>query len=411
MKIWYISKYAVSPKYNNAYRQYYLSKYFAREGHKTSLISSRSAALYAPCAIRGLFKREVDGNLEHIILNGPTIRYGFSVRRVISWIVFEFNLLLYCLGVRKNDRPDVMIVSSLSILTFVTGVFLRFLFRCKLIVEIRDVYPRTLVEVGGFSTYNPLVIVLGWIEKLGYRYADGIVSSLPNFRSHLLSVMPSAERKPYRYIPMGIDDDLLSDSSETGSFAGVDGRPGTFVVGYAGTVGIANSVETIVDAARVLSKRKLPILFYILGDGTQLETMKIRAADLDNIVFLGKIPKQRVPGFLEKCDLLVNPWRRLAIYELGVSPNKWIDYMRAAKPIIVAYSGYRCIVDEAGCGAFVDAEDPQALADEIARWASLPAETVKESGARGRAYLESHLRYSSLAQSYLALMEELECTR
>src|SRR5690606_4592622 len=139
---------------------------------------------------------------------------------------------------------------------------------------------------------------------------------------------------------------------------------GHFIVGYAGTIGTANSVETIIDAAHLVAQRNSRVQFLILGDGPELPTMMSRAAGVTNVTFLGKVEKGRVHGFLKRCDILINTWKDLSIYDLGVSPNKWIDFMFAGKHVLAAYSGFKCILSEAGCGYFVEAENAEGFANE-----------------------------------------------
>jgi len=130
--IWYISKYAGKPNKPGPIRQYLFSKQFAEKGYPVILISSNSNGFDYE-KFKGLFKEEkINENFTHVIINGPEITLGFSLKRIWSWIVFEWNLLRYFFN-RRPQKNDVVIVSSLSILTFLTGILLKKLFKVKLI--------------------------------------------------------------------------------------------------------------------------------------------------------------------------------------------------------------------------------------------------------------------------------------
>lgn len=115
------------------------------------------------------------------------IQKSASYKRILSWFAFEWHL--YFLDRRRLERPDVVIISSLSLLTILYGVFLKRLYGCKLVFEVRDIYPLTLTEELGISACNPLVLLLKFVEKLGYRRADLIVGTMPNLRSHVQKVL------------------------------------------------------------------------------------------------------------------------------------------------------------------------------------------------------------------------------
>ncbi len=134
-----------------------------------------------------------------------TLKYSASrsIRRILSWVHFEWRLLR--LPANLLPRPDAIIVSSLSLLTVLSGLRLRRRYRSRLIFEVRDIWPLTLTEAGGFSPRSPLVLGLGAIEKLGYRRADAIVGTMPNLRQHVEEVTGSS--KPTYCVPMGVDED------------------------------------------------------------------------------------------------------------------------------------------------------------------------------------------------------------
>lgn len=395
--IWYISKYAISPKYGIATRQFLYSKYFKKNGNKVSLISSRSSSIKKPPLFKGLYQKdEIDG-VNCYMLNGISIRLGFNLKRVFSWMQFELKLRSWAKKI--EEKPDIIIVSSLSLLTILNGIFFKKKFKTKLVFEVRDIWPLTLLDVGNFSKKNSFYWFLRMIEKRGYRKADLIVGTMPNLKEHVEKSISSKFK--FAYIPMGFDSDNLNSEKKEWDFP-----ESKFIVGYAGSIGNANQVEDILKAADLL-KDNYKILFAILGDGPLKEELKKKYSYLKNILWLPKVEKKYVNSFLQKCDILVNTWKNEPIYKYGVSPNKWIDYMYAAKPILVSYSGYRNIINEAQCGEFIEAENPKALAEAIKTYSLKDKSELEEMGQKGRDYLLNNLNYDKLSKEYISYILEI----
>ena len=179
-------------------------------------------------------------------------------------------------------------------------------------------------------------------------------------------------------------------------------REGRFIVGYAGGIGLANAIDDLVSAAARLHGRPSP--FLIWGDGPERVAVERQAAaaGLDNLHFLGRIPKGVVRSALEACDALYLGWKRRSIYRFGLSPNKLFDYMAAARPVLHATSAPADPVAACGCGISVEAEDAEALAAAIEQLAAMPAGARLELGARGRREVEEHYDYPVLAERFLA---------
>ena len=174
-----------------------------------------------------------------------------------------------------------------------------------------------------------------------------------------------------------------------------------FLVGFAGSITVSNALETLLDAALLLSTAG--VSFLIAGDGPRTNTLRERAAELglDNFHMLGRLPKSAVQKFLAQTDALAIILRNSPLYRFGTSLNKLFDYMLAAKPILQASNASNDLVREAGCGYTVAAEDPAAFADAVLRLRALPADERRRLGENGRRYVIKHHDYRVLARRFL----------
>ncbi len=405
MRIVYISKYVILPKFGSPSRQYFLSKYLSEiPGNEVLLVGSRSTVSKIG-KLRGLFLSEKIGHLEQVILNGPRIDLGFNIKRILSWIIFEINIFRFRERIR-SFKPDIIIVSSLSILTFLSGVFLKKWLKVPLVIEIRDIYPLTLQQVGNFSSKNPVIIFLKWVERFGYRNADLISSTLPNAKEHVFSVL----KKPFEFywLPMGIDPAFFSFRQNIVDPDLLSRKTGEFIVAYAGSLGKANALDTIFDAAEVLQDTHPEIRFVFIGNGPLKSFYQRKYKNLRRVDFVSAVPKEYLPNVLKQADILINTWLDQPIYKYGISPNKWIDYMYAAKPILVAFNGYKCILDEAQCGKFIPAENKKELVNAIIQFSNTDPKELQQMGLNGKNYLLQNFTYEILARDFNEMLISLK---
>lgn len=396
--IWYISKY-ITPPYaaKVGARGFLLLREFARKGNCATLITSDSNHLAEPPSFEGrIYREKVDG-VGVIWLKTKKYRGARSVGRMWSWLDFEWQL--FRLPLKNMDKPDVVIVSSLSLLTILNGLRLKRYYGCKLIFEVRDIWPAVLVVTGKISQYNPFVKFLEWVERLGYNKSDLIVGTMPNLSAHVRQV--TGKNLKVVCVPQGIDESLLEPPVplEDGYLRQYFPK-GKFIICHAGSIGADNALETFLACARKMQDRA-DIQFLIVGDGYLKQYYVDQTRDLRNLVFAPRVHKRAVQSVLNQVDVVYFAVHKSPLWEFGQSLNKIIDYMLSGKPIIASYSGFPSMVNEADCGVYVPAADVDALQKEIKRLAAMPIEARREMGARGRDWVLKHRQYGVLADDYL----------
>lgn len=401
--IWIISKYASPREYGFETRLMALAREFVKAGRRVIILSSDSNHLARFPVFPSPYTRETIDGCEITWIRTLRYRKTASIRRVLSWFDFEWRLL----RLPKSDlpRPDVIVVSSLSLLTILNGVWLRRRYRARLIFEIRDIWPLTMMAEGGFSRWHPLPLLLGWVERFGYRRADLVVGTMPNLGEHVTEVAGPGIR--CECIPFGFESGLYENDAPV-SDSPLRGKvpPGKFVVGYAGSIGMTNALDTVMACVRRLA-RDDRFFFVFMGDGDSRERYLAETRDLTNILFVPKVPRNQVHLLLRGCDLLYFAVHDSLVWRYGMSLNKLIDYMMAAKPIVGSYSGFPSMLNESGCGEFVPAGDVSALEAALLRFCDMPVERRTSMGEAGRRWLVEHRPWPALARQFLALCDRL----
>ena len=387
--IWIINQYAGSPYHGMTFRTYYLAKNFIKKHEVNVFSASFSHVMSSPPDVNKNTTESIDGIIYHWI---KVFKYtqSKSVSRVISMFLFLFKL--FFLPTSKINKPDVIIVSSISPLPIWRAYLWSRKYKAKLIFEVRDIWPLSLIELGGFKRSHPFVWLLQKTENFAYKNADYVVSVLPYAFDHMKNHFLDIDR--FRYIPNGIEIKNKVGNSIINK---------TFKVGYAGTIGIANALYYFIEVSKILKDENIE--FHILGSGPEKNRLMelVSSIALNKVIFHDPVSKDQVPVFLQKMDALYIGWHNSNLYRFGISPNKIFDYLLAAKPIINSSGAKNKIIKDAKAGFSVEPENPQAIAEAIMKLSNLTLEERKELGRNGREYVEKHHSYEKLAQQYESL--------
>ena len=311
--VWYISKYfdpktTVSP----GGRGWFLVEGLAGLGVDPVVITSDSNQLIEPPALDRKVTQETRDGVTLLWLKTMKYRSAKSIRRIFSWLHFEWNILTFdksCL-----PKPEVIVVSSLSLLSVLSGLLLKRKYNCRLVFEVRDIWPLTLVEEGGFGKRNPFVLALSFVERLGYTRSDAIIGTMPNLSEHVRDV--SGADTPVTFVPMGISESHVAEQSDLDPGYVREFLSSTRMkVVHAGTIGITNALDVFFEAAVELQEC-VDIEFIVVGDGPLKHFYAEKYAKCENIVFAPKVDRNQVQAVLAECDVVF----------FSVFPSKMWDY-------------------------------------------------------------------------------------
>ncbi|MGU9805357.1 UNVERIFIED_CONTAM: glycosyltransferase family 4 protein [Pseudomonas sp. CM11] len=407
MKIWYIHPYAGGPGVGRYWRPYYFSKYWNRAGCQSLVISAAYHHLLEPDEYRHA-PLERDG-AKYVYV--PTTRYrknGF--KRTLSMLVFSCLLFPFCfLQAYRTGKPDVIIYSSPHPFGVPSAWLAAKIFRAKFVFEVRDIWPLSLVELGGLRPDSLLVRITGWIEKFAYKQADKVISLLPCADKHMME--RGLDPQKFLWVPNGVDiEEVNLKTPEDGQLLRDVRRykeEGYFILVYAGAHGEPNALEGLVRAAKILEAKKLKIKILLIGKGERKEELKnfVVLNALNSVEFFEQQPKEVVLSALSIAAAGYISLKGQPIFRFGISPNKLWDYMLSGLPIIFACKAGNDPVEDYSCGFSADPED----AEDIARTISKLYETSEAErvlmGRRGHEAVMSFYAYEKLSLTVTKALE------
>jgi glycosyltransferase involved in cell wall biosynthesis len=401
VNILYLNHYAGTPALGMEYRPYYLAREWVRAGHRVQMVAAGFSHVRARQPAPG---REVIDGITFDWLPAPAYR-GNGLGRVRNIAVFLGRVMARARGWMHAQRPDVVIASSTYPMDIWVARHLARRAGALLVFEVHDLWPLSPIELSGMSPHHPFALLCGWAEKTAYRDADVVVSMLPKVHDHMAS--RGLDLRKLVIVPNGISpDDWAAGPSavrpDVAAAIATARAAGHAVVGHAGSMGLPNALDTLLDAAGRL--RQEPVTWLLVGDGHERERLVQRIAreQLAHVHWLPPIPKAQVPAFLRALDVAYIGWQRVPIYRFGIAPNKLMDYMMAGCPVLHSVEAGNDPVAEAGAGITVPPEDAAAVADGLRRLLALPAEERRAMGERGRAFVQAEHTYPVLAERFLA---------
>lgn len=402
--IWYCHHYAGSPSRGMSYRPYYLTQAFRQAGHRAFVISASYHHLLQHPILQKepLCYTDIDG-VPFILLKTHDF-FKNSVGRLLNMLSYVWRFFWN----RKNieditGKPDVIIVSSGHPFHYRLLEKLARRYQATLIVEVRDLWPLSLIDLLKWPAWHPMVLWLAWIERRAYRQADYVVSLLEGAFPYMAA--RGLEKSRFRVIPNGTSVELFRSHRERDVDIQAVQEKNRFLIGYAGAIGEPNALHYLIDAMALLAEQQADLHCVILGDGPLKPALEKEVArlQLTTVTFLPPIPKYDIPTFLGGMDALYLGWNAVDIYQYGVSPNKLFDYMMSGKPIIESGGARFGILDEVGCGLRCEAASAEAIAATLLRMQSLSAAERTNMGLRGIQAVEKYYDYKVLAQQYSAL--------
>lgn len=334
----------------------------------------------------------------------PNLHRSF-VWRVLAYLSFTWMSFLTAWRIGK---VDVVMGTSPSLFQPLSAWMISLLRRKPFLLEIRDLWPEFAIDLGVLR--NPILIWLARrLEMFLYARATHLLVNSPAYRDYLIA--KGISPKKISFIANGVEPAAF-DPAEVGErFRKQHQLDGRFVVVYAGALGLANDISTVVDAATLL--KDLPnVRIVLIGDGKERQNLEaqVNSLHLTNVIFAGALPKKDIPEALAAADVGLAVLQNIPMFTTTY-PNKVFDYMAAGRATLLAIDGViRIAVEKANAGLFVPPGNPQALAEAI-RWCHNHPDELREMGRNGRRCVEQDFNRELQAQQFVELIQRISRTR
>ena len=414
MNIWYLNHYATPPDYGVPGRPYHLAKSLEKCGHKVTVVCAENHHLRsksAPAKDLNACQNYVGVDYIHV----QTRSYeGNGLGRLLNMCDFARSVarLEHKVTTGLIPCPKILIPSCVHPLVFPAARKLAKKFGAKVIFEVRDIWPLSLIELSRLHKWHPFVLWLNRVERQAYQQADAVVSLLPKALDHMRPLGLDPAR--FHYIPNGVS---LAEWSAPSAplprehyevFQDLKKRNKLIVI-YAGSHGEPNALDQIFDLARLNRDIDVPYHFVLIGDGVEKEKLIERAEHekIKFVTFLPKVSKEQIATAIKLSDVCFIGWQKKNIYRFGISPNKIGDYFMCEKPVLHAVFAGNDPVKEADAGISIEPYNPGQLDAALEKLINASPEERSVMGGKGRRYAIENLDWQILGKKYAEICESL----
>jgi glycosyltransferase involved in cell wall biosynthesis len=407
MRILYLSQYFPPEAGATQTRAFEMARAWVRLGHQVTMLCefpNHPSGIIPPDYHHQFIQRD---SLEGIDVLRVWVKASPEKtfrNRMLFYLTFMANATLAGLFYAR-DRYDLVYASSPPLFTGAAGLALSYSRRLPLVFEVRDLWPESAVALGELR--NPGFIRLAEkLELACYRRAGKIVVVTAGIQQRLQDRTNLADK--IILVPNGANiDDFSYDPQRRQEWRDRLGWQDRFIAIYAGIFGIAQGLETILQAAERL-REHAHIAFLLVGAGPQRQQIERLAAELalPNLCILPEQPREAMPGLLSAADLALAPLRNIDLFK-GAVPSKIFDAWACQRPVVLSIDGEaRQVVQRAGGGQFVPPEDPSALAQAVLFLSQHP-EICQQMGTAGRNFTAQFYSRPALAEELIRVLESI----
>lgn len=397
MRVLYFHQHFSTPMGATGIRSYWMAQKMISHGHKVTMIcgSYRGGETGLTGSFRHGMRRGVVDGIDVVEFDLAYSNNDGKFRRSVTFLQFAIRSV----GLVFAERYDIVFATSTPLTAGIPGIIARWLRRKVFVFEVRDLWPELPKAMGVIR--NPVVLwAMAFLEWLSYRSASRLIGLSPGIVDGIAKCGVSRER--IALVPNGCDLQIFNRWTDTWRPEGVEKKD--FMAVFAGTHGIANGLDAVLDAALELKRRgRNDIKLVLIGQGklkSQLQ-QRVTIDRLDNVVFHNPVDKAGLSGLLASADIGMQILANVPAFYYGTSPNKFFDYISAGLPVLNNYPGWLAeIIRQHDCGFVVPPDDPKAFADALEQ-ASSDRKTLVAMGQRALALAKTEFSRDQLADRFV----------
>ena len=411
MKILFCNHHASAPAYGNPYRTYYMAKELVKLGHEVAIVTASFSHIRKtnPLESKTVSITFHEG-IKYIIL--PTSKYyGSSIGRVRNIVEFLYSYYKNIKFITKEFEPDTIVEASTYILPFfISKKLSRKVKHASLVYEVRDLWPLSIIEIGGYSRFNPIIAIISAAQKSAINSSDLVISTLCKADAYFQKFVGSPSS--FSHIQNGVDIDTYREHDSINSVT-LDKivdlkKQYSYIIGYTGSMGSANAVINLLKANALIDSSRIAIV--LIGEGSNKEVLKkyCETHQMSNIFIYNSVSKIEIIKISSYFDLGFVGGKERAIHAYGVSPNKLFDYMMCKVPVLFCINSPDKIIEKANCGIVVKHPNPQEISLAINNFFRLEGWERNFMGSNGYNYVLENFTYSKLTKVLLESLTQRE---
>lgn len=396
MKVLYFHQHFVTPYGAGAIRSYAMAQRLIERGHQVTMVCGSvgggNTGLNGPF-IHGLRRGAVDG-IDVIELNLAYSNHHGLAKRSLTFLRFALRSVL----IAMREPCDLVFATTTPLTAGIPGIAARWLRGKPFVFEVRDLWPELPKAMGVIR--NPMVLAaLNLLEWVSYHSAHRLVGLSPGIVKGIAQKGIPISR--ICLVPNGCDLNFFTNTTEAWRPEGV--ATTDLMAVFAGTHGMANGLDAVLDAAAELKLRgRNDIKLVLIGSGKLKSELiaRVLGDGLTNIIFHEPVNKNRLAGLLAATDIGLQVLANVPAFYYGTSPNKFFDYIAAGVPVLNNYPGWLTeLIVNNHCGYVVPPENPVAFADALEHAAS-HSTYLKEMGRRARQLAIDHFSREQLSSRW-----------
>jgi glycosyltransferase involved in cell wall biosynthesis len=386
------------------------AKALADKGHEVEVLTGfpnyPGGKVYPNYRVR-LWQREIiDGIKVNRVALYPSHDRS-ATRRMLNYLSFAaFSLII---GPWMTRPPDVIYICNLITLG-PTAFFLRLIYGSKVILDVLDLWPDS-VALSGMLNNKPIMSLLTRVCHYVYRNANKVIALSPGVKQALIKRGVSQNKIDLIY--NWCDESSVHREERNEAKARELGMNGKFNVLFAGTMGLLQGLDTILEAAHLCRKSLPHVQFVLVGGGVDRPNLEARAKDmnLDNLKFLPQQPLERMGAIFTIADVLLVHLKDDPSFRI-VIPSKTQTYLYMGKPIIMAVKGDAAdLVENSGAGILCEPGNPQAIADAVAKLYHMTEDGRQQMGISGLNYYMEFLSFKKGIDQFERIMRQAMAER